>query len=64
MKAERCRKHRLPKLYDWRICSHGPWEPVCEKCDLELNKIALKWRFPKSWKRRYEAYKRKQQSTE
>lgn len=55
-----CKKHRRPGLYKWRICSHGPWEPVCDICDLELNKIALKWRFPKTWKRRFEAYKRRE----
>lgn len=55
----KCIKHRREAIYKWRICSIDRWEGVCKECDLELNKIALKWRYPKTWRKRYEAYKRK-----
>lgn len=55
---DKCIKHRRKAIYKWRICSVGPWEGVCPECDLELNKIALKWRFPKTWKRRFDAYRK------
>jgi hypothetical protein len=59
---KRCAKHRRKAIYEWRICSaHGDaqWEGVCAECDLELNRIALQWRFPKTWKKRFEAYKQR-----
>jgi len=55
----RCVKHRRKAIAKWHICSVEKWEPVCKQCDLELNMVALRWRFPKTWQRRYEAYKRK-----
>jgi len=58
----KCKKHRRKGTYRWRICSHGPWEWVCDQCDLELNKLALKWRFPKTWRKRYERYRKKIES--
>lgn len=58
----RCIKHRRKGTYQWRICAHGPWEWVCDQCDLELNKLALKWRFPKTWRRRYERYRQKMEA--
>jgi hypothetical protein len=31
---------------EWRICSDGPFRPVCKSCDVELNRIALRWAYP------------------
>ena len=55
----KCVKHKRKAIYKWQICSIGKWEGVCPECDLELNKIALQWRYPKSWKKRFEDYKRR-----
>ena len=55
-KQKCCKCHR-PGKYKWEICANKD-EWVCEKHDEELNLIALKWRYPKSWKRRIEAYRR------
>lgn len=55
--TERCIKHRRKAIAKWHICSVEKWEPVCKQCDLELNKAALIWRYPKTWRRRFEAYK-------
>jgi len=27
----------------WQICSDGPWRPICTDCDIELNKMVLKF---------------------
>lgn len=58
MTQQLCKKHRRPVKWFWKVCAIGKDEAVCDVCDLELNKIALKWRYPKTWRRRYEAYKR------
>lgn len=55
-KCFKCGDHAA---YEWRVCSDGPWRKVCKSCDLDLNKIALKWAFPATWKAKFEAYKRR-----
>jgi hypothetical protein len=57
--SDKCFKHRRKAIARWHICSIGKWEPVCQQCDFELNKIALQWRYPKTWMRRYNAYREK-----
>ncbi len=56
---KRCFKCRQKAHAEWRICSDGPWRHVCKDCDVELNKIALKWAYPETWKPKLEAYKRR-----
>ena len=55
----KCFKCGQPTSYEWRVCSDGPWRKVCAKCDLDLNKIALKWAFPETWRKKFDAYKRR-----
>ena len=55
-----CFKHTRRKAkFQWRICSDGKWHGVCQECDLDLNKMALKWAFPENWKEKFETYKAK-----
>lgn len=58
----RCFKCRRKSqiTYLWSICSDGPDRRVCELCDLVLNQIALKWAYPKTWRAKYRAYKKRQ----
>lgn len=58
----RCIKHRRAAIAEWHICSTEKWEPVCRQCDLDLNKMALRWRYPKTWRKRYAAYEQKVKS--
>lgn len=46
--------------WQWRVCSDGPWRWVCKACDLELNRIALQWAFPRAWKKKLDAYEARQ----
>lgn len=48
-----------PPYGEWRICSDGPWRKVCRECDLELNKMALRWAFPRDWRALWKAYRKK-----
>lgn len=58
MKAKKCFKHKGRKAFDeWRICADGPWRGICKECDVELNRIGLKWAFPRTWKTRLARYK-------
>lgn len=40
-----CIKCGSPAYWYWRVCSDGPLEPICAECDLELNRLALVWRY-------------------
>lgn len=53
----KCFKCGAPGYWKWRICSDGPWRWVCRSCDLHLNKIALQWAFPRSWKKKLADYR-------
>lgn len=52
----KCVKCGQPEYARWHFCSHGPEEPVCIDCDIELNKLALKFRFPRTWEKKLHAY--------
>ena len=55
--VEKCFKHpRRKSKYKWRVCADGPWRGVCAECDLELNKLGLKWAYPKTWRKLYNVY--------
>jgi hypothetical protein len=55
--SERCFKHPRRKAVDqWKICSDGEWRGICHQCDLELNKLGLRWAFPDTWREKFKAY--------
>ena len=59
-KIARCIKHpRRKAVATWIICSDGTTRGVCRECDLYLNKIGIKWAFPKTWRPMFQAYKEK-----
>ncbi len=57
--TDKCFKHpRRKAVCIWRICSDTGDKGLCLECDLELNKMGLKWAFPKNWRAKYEAYRK------
>lgn len=55
MKCFRCGK---PANQQWQICSNGNlYCPICDKCDIELNKIVLKFMGFRKWKSMIKKYK-------
>ena len=59
----KCVRHsRRKAVAVWSICSDGTTRCVCRACDLELNKMGLKWAFPKAWKAMYAAYEKEMRS--
>lgn len=39
---------RRRAVFQWRPCSLDAWMPICDRCDVELNEIALTFlRIPK-----------------
>ena len=41
MKCQRCSRKAL---FQWNCCANGNrWVPVCEKCDIALNKAAMEF---------------------
>lgn len=51
----RCGK---PSTQQWQICSDGnQWRGLCKECDIELNKLVLKFmKFP-NWRKILKKYR-------
>ena len=60
----KCFKCGQPAAHEWRVCSDGPWRKICRDCDLQLNKIALRWAFPDDYKALYQASENKVKKAE
>lgn len=56
----KCFKCGRPGFDQWKICSIGKWRWVCKACDLDLNRIALQWAHPRSWKKKLADYEARQ----
>lgn len=54
MKCFRCGK---PAKYQWQICSDGNvYRPICEECDIELNKLVLQFMGFPDWEEKIDKY--------
>jgi hypothetical protein len=61
---KRCGKHGRKAWIEFDICALQKPEMVCEQCDVEINAIVLRWRYPKTWQRRLRKYKAQKWQTE
>ena len=53
-----CLRCGNPSVQQWQICSLGnKWAGVCLKCDVELNKLVLKFMQIKGWPQIIKKYK-------
>ena len=42
----------------WQICSDkNQYRPICNKCDIDLNELVLKFMGFKDWKKKLKEYK-------
>ena len=32
-----------PSRFQWRVCADGLWRPLCEKHDVQLNRLVVRW---------------------
>lgn len=56
---KRCFKCGRKQVYaKWKICSIDEWRAVCKRCDVELNRLGLQWAYPRSWRKKLDAYKK------
>ena len=63
--SNKCFRHpRRKGVHQWKICSDGRWHYICTECDLELNKIGLQWAYPRTWKPKFEAYRKRVEAAE
>lgn len=43
----------------WQICADDNlYRPICNKCDVELNEMVLKWAGIKNWRSKLKRYKK------
>ena len=58
IKRMKCFRCGNKATYQWQICSDGnQYRPICLKCDIELNKMVLKWMGFEDWESKFEKYK-------
>jgi hypothetical protein len=58
IKRVKCFRCGSKAHFQWNICSDGNvFRPICIKCDVELNRLVLRFmRFP-DWKQKADDYK-------
>lgn len=40
-----------PSIHQWQLCADGrAYRPLCEKCDVLLNALVLRWMRVKNWR--------------
>lgn len=60
IKRKKCFRCGKPAKYQWQICSDGnQYRPICEECDIELNKMVLQFMGFPDWKEKLEAYRKR-----
>jgi hypothetical protein len=60
IKRLKCFRCGAKAKYQWQICSDGnTYRPICEKCDIELNEMVLKWMGFSDWEHKINEYKAK-----
>lgn len=48
-----------PSRFQWQVCADKClYRPICETCDIELNKMVLRWMGDPEAERKIEEYKR------
>lgn len=58
-----CARCGKPSKFQWQCCANdNRWLGVCERCDVELNALVLKFFRFKDVRRRVEEYKRRIES--
>lgn len=52
-----CARCGSPARYQWNICSDGNlFRPICEACDVALNRLVLRWMGFKDWRNKIRRY--------
>jgi len=55
-----CVRCGRPARFQWQICSDDRlYRPLCEKCDLELNRMVLRWAGFPDWAEKLKDYAEK-----
>lgn len=44
IRTMRCARCGRPAVHQWQVCADGNrWRPICEKCDVALNRVVLQF---------------------
>jgi len=65
IKRVKCLRCGKPSSQQWQICSLGnKWAGICSECDIELNRMVLKFIGAKDWQKILKKYilRRKKQA--
>ena len=53
-----CTRCGEPSVHQWRACADGnQWRGLCARCDVELNRLVLRFMRIPGWARKILAYK-------
>jgi NAD-dependent SIR2 family protein deacetylase len=54
----KCIKCGRQATQQWQVCADNRlYRPMCDKCDIELNEMVLRWAGFKDWKEKMANYK-------
>jgi hypothetical protein len=51
-----CTRCGKPSEHQWNACADGQYRGVCTKCDIGLNKVALRYMRVPDWQQKVRAY--------
>lgn len=58
-----CYRCQRPAVHQWQVCGdRNIYRPICLKCDIQLNKLVLRWMGDPNWKSKIERYEHESES--
>ncbi len=52
-----CQRCGAPSVHQWQVCAdNNTYRGLCQRCDIALNKMVLRWMRFKDWKAKIAAY--------
>ena len=54
-----CFRCGAPSFHQWQICSDNRlFRALCSKCDVEMNRMVLRWMGFRNWRSKIAAYRK------
>ena len=52
-----CARCGQPSSQQWQVCADGGvWRAICRRCDIELNRMVLRWIGDPQWREKVARY--------
>lgn len=58
IKRKKCFRCGAQASQQWQICADGnTYRPICDPCDIDLNRVVLRWARDPEWREKIARYK-------